>query len=153
MAWPLLPGTWYGDPWTHPAISRSTGKKEAYLWQHSFRDQVGVPNHQISFIWTGRAIGNCLAAVLASYIIRWIRWYVLLLACFSCSVTTRRYHGRSLVFLVPVSLCLEHFSSLSPSFTTSTSFCPFSLQPGSPLVASTLPITPLSSTWWGQRSN
>jgi len=31
--------------------------------------QVGVPNHQISFIWTGRAIGNCLAAVLASYII------------------------------------------------------------------------------------
>jgi len=30
--------------------------------------QVGVPNSQISFIWTGRAIGNCLAAILASFI-------------------------------------------------------------------------------------
>ena len=33
--------------------------------------KVGVPNHQISFIWTGRALGNCLAAVLASFVFRW----------------------------------------------------------------------------------
>jgi len=32
--------------------------------------QVGVPNHQISFIWTGRALGDCMAAVITSVIFR-----------------------------------------------------------------------------------
>ena len=32
--------------------------------------KVGVPNHQISFIWTGRALGDCLAAVVTSVVFR-----------------------------------------------------------------------------------
>jgi len=32
--------------------------------------QVGVPNKQINFIWTGRALGTCIAAVITSFVFR-----------------------------------------------------------------------------------
>merc|ERR1712223_95707 len=32
--------------------------------------QVGVPNKQINFIWTGRALGTCIAAVVTSFVFR-----------------------------------------------------------------------------------
>ena len=32
--------------------------------------KVGVPNKQINFIWTGRALGTCIAAVVTSFVFR-----------------------------------------------------------------------------------
>ena len=32
--------------------------------------KVGVPNKQITFIWTGRALGTCIAAVITSFVFR-----------------------------------------------------------------------------------
>ena len=36
-----------------------------------------MPNHQISFIWTGRALGDCLAAVVTSVVFRFLAQHVL----------------------------------------------------------------------------
>ena len=35
-----------------------------------FVPKVGVPNKQINFIWTGRALGTCIAAVITSFVFR-----------------------------------------------------------------------------------
>ena len=38
-----------------------------------------MPNHQISFIWTGRALGDCMAAVITSIIFRFcgsVEWLI-----------------------------------------------------------------------------
>ena len=37
---------------------------------HFFVLKVGVPNKEINFIWTGRALGTCIAAVITSFVFR-----------------------------------------------------------------------------------
>ena len=132
--------------------------------------QVGVPNHQISFIWTGRALGDCMAAVITSVIFRFQGG---LLKRSLLQFIFRRFICKSwqkLAFLaiclllsggfgilVPLILVLESLSfsslflsqvleSLSLSSPASPSSSRLSWAPASSSAATTRPTTPLSST-------
>ena len=59
-----------------------------------------MPNHQISFIWTGRALGDCMAAVVISIVFRFATCLVLRHSFF------RRFICKSWQKLAFLALCL-----------------------------------------------
>ena len=74
-----VPGSCDGHSRTHPALPCQTGVSwhQSRFAIGSKMVQVGVPNHQISFIWTGRALGDCMAAVVTSIVFRFATCLVL----------------------------------------------------------------------------
>ena len=64
---------------------------------------MGVPNHQISFIWTGRALGDCTAAIITSVVFRFRGMGLLDMSLFVCF---RRFICKPWQKLSFLALCL-----------------------------------------------
>ena len=118
--------------------------------------QVGVPNHQISFIWTGRALGDCTAAIITSVVFRSPGLGLLdmsLLVCFILSDGSFANPGRSCLSSRSAFSSQEGSDSLCLSSPASLFFFRLSLELDSSSEATTPPTTPWSSTCSGRTSD
>ena len=129
------------------------------LWHSQFTMeamvQVGVPNHQISFIWTGRALGDCMAAVITSVIFRFCGGltYMEQLLMQVISGASFANPGRSWPSSPSASSSQEVLDSLFLSSPASPSSCRLSWAPASSSAATTRRTTPSLSTCLGRTSS
>ena len=117
---------------------------------------MGVPNHQISFIWTGRALGDCTAAIITSVVFRSRGLGLLdmsLLVCFILSDGSFANPGRSCLSSRSAFSSQEGSDSLCLSSPASLFFFRLSLELDSSSEATTPPTTPWSSTCSGPTSD
>ena len=108
-----------------------------------------MPNHQISFIWAGRALGDCTAAIITSVVFRSRGLGLLdmsLLVCFILSDGSFANPGRSCLSSRSAFSSQEGSDSLCLSSPASLFFFRLSLELDSSSAATTPPTTPWSST-------